>query len=645
MSKQPLANLPIPGFRIPRLDRDHLPWLVGGAACILLSLLITLQYGTIGGPRDPKDKKQKRSGSHSTHNHILFHHHDGVDSGRSSGKNRGRSSHGSQPRSSRDGGHRRGSQSSVTGTLSKQSSSKVPAPSLVKSGNSMRLNLKIDLSDRYIKNLLKTLDGLLPSGCVQPEIDATASVGGLPVVSPAISAPIAGVTADEIELEIVRAVVNNLLTVPSSGTAKKGLRKANSGFFRSDDAGTTGKPPLPTTGFKGGWSFDHHADSSPHQHNNNRKHSILPSFPEQIEHLLYEFLSAKQRSFLLLVEGAPGLGKGTALNRWCTDELQRRPARYVQLSDVLRKPHGASSMDEDDEEDGEYRDDSDEDEEEELPAVVPRNAWRIALERALGFTFTKDDPEMSPTKTGTYALPLSHIEVALRLIRPHSPCGPPLLVVDDIQLLFYRHKPLHDRYNDIEETFQWLLRMQQMDLLDVVLCSSEKSVLGALKRFRGFDWYLRFLSVDSIDDEVVINHLLNEVNPRIAESLAARSAPSSPAPRTATLTAPTQTNDSSSTATLNSSSTSPARSPSMSPSSSTSTSSTVVATGGLVGTGGGQAGVGGLVPAANAPTGKAAKDLNSRLFTRETAQLFVSTFWGNLVELERFVQSGLSVQG
>jgi hypothetical protein len=77
---------------------------------------------------------------------------------------------------------------------------------------------------------------------------------------------------------------------------------------------------------------------------------------------------------------------------------------------------------------------------------------------------------------------LDHVTQALRLIASRSPAGPVLLVVDDIQLLFHQRSALTEKYDAIPEVFNWLLKAETEGILDVVMCSSEKSAVGAIKR-------------------------------------------------------------------------------------------------------------------------------------------------------------------
>ncbi|KAJ3111666.1 hypothetical protein HDU96_005480 [Phlyctochytrium bullatum] len=328
-----------------------------------------------------------------------------------------------------------------------------------------------------------------------------------------------------------------------------------------------------------------------------RPETQLPPFTQQINHLITEIRKSKQRGKPLLVEGIPGLGKAAALQRWVYEEAtERRPALYLQLSKVLRKRHGGSSI-EDDEDvaialgyDGGAGGEADfftetetenEAGEERVVLTVKRDAFKKAVELALGAdpmeasmmsmtdsmlgTPTRanprgsfsNDPSGTPRpgvgalegsggemqlnsadsaaheedddddeddeddyrrgRTGADLTILEHVAQALRLIAAKSKNGPTLFVMDDVQLLFRDRQPLYERYDGIAEVFSWLLKCESEGILDVVLCSSEKSTIAAIKRLRGYDWRLSLHCLEGVEDDVVIEYLLKDVNPRIKE--------------------------------------------------------------------------------------------------------------------------------
>ncbi|KAJ3300220.1 hypothetical protein HDU76_006139, partial [Blyttiomyces sp. JEL0837] len=221
-----------------------------------------------------------------------------------------------------------------------------------------------------------------------------------------------------------------------------------------------------------------------------REFTDLPPFLKQINHIIYELKTAKKKNKPLLMEGPPGLGKGTALQQWIADEGQVRPAIYLQLSMVLRKRHGASSVEDEDMEDDFFTETETETEglEERVMLTVRRDAWKKAVETALGVgddeismapLIGDDENDDVPQVDMTL---LNHVAQALRLIAAGSKAGPTLLVIDDVQLLFRERTPLTEKYDGIPEVFAWLLRCELEGILDVVFCSSEKSAVGAIKR-------------------------------------------------------------------------------------------------------------------------------------------------------------------
>ncbi|KAI9353732.1 hypothetical protein BDR26DRAFT_849120 [Obelidium mucronatum] len=299
-----------------------------------------------------------------------------------------------------------------------------------------------------------------------------------------------------------------------------------------------------------------------------RESTGLPPFHAQIAHIVNELKSAKQPGRPVLIEGPPGLGKGTALRQYMSDEGSSRPAVYLQLSNVLRKRHGASSLDEDDEDDVDSvaftETDTEVEGEEKVLITVKRDAWVNSLLSCLGYKHGDLQPVSKDTNNSMYdessssdfipdssysqrpamsllqrqlqsptyrtsapldrntssidMRPFTHIAQALRLIASRSKAGPCLLVIDDIQLLFRERIALTDRYDGIPEVFEWLLKCQVEGILDVTFCSSEKSAVGAIKRLRGYDWAIKLHAVESVEDDTVISYLMNQVNPCIKDA-------------------------------------------------------------------------------------------------------------------------------
>ncbi|KAI8924910.1 hypothetical protein BC831DRAFT_436257 [Entophlyctis helioformis] len=311
----------------------------------------------------------------------------------------------------------------------------------------------------------------------------------------------------------------------------------------------------------------------------------LPFFQAQQEHLIAEIRHAKRARHPLLVEGGPGIGKGSALLAYVQDQALLRPAIYLKLDDVLapntmsdsmvafagiqqRAAQAAATAASELDLPDSFSD---------LASVAEPlsantgsllygspsvrgnaahlvDAWTSALETAFGMDYVRQeqlyDHDGNPLDMS--AVSFDHVVEALRLIRGKSRYGPTLLVIDNLQVIFNdQQESVSEIHAAFNASFQWLLYCETEGILDTIFCSSSKSVMLALKRFHGFDKRLRYRSVESVDDLDVIDYLLDQVNPTIPES---------------------------------------------------------------------------------------------RQFTEETAHLFVQTFDGNLAELERYCSSGLTVQ-
>ncbi|KAI9347928.1 hypothetical protein DFJ73DRAFT_835847 [Zopfochytrium polystomum] len=296
---------------------------------------------------------------------------------------------------------------------------------------------------------------------------------------------------------LVRSIVERLLDTPPL--------EAPLYAFSQAVAGTSGKPAFGGRRGHSGLAI--------------REFTELPPFHQQIQHIIDEIRAAKQPGKPLLIEGAAGLGKGTALHQYVAEQGQLRPALYLQLSMVLRKRHGASSV-EDEDEDEYFTETETETEglEERVQLTVRKDAWKKAVEKALGA-----DTDQAFASPGTSSVDgamvtvdmtvLEHIAQALRVIKAKSKAGPVMLVIDDVQLLFRERLPLTDKYEGIAEVFGWLLKCETEGILDVIMCSSDKSAVGAIKRLRGYDWGLTLRAVECVDDESVIRYLLQDVNP------------------------------------------------------------------------------------------------------------------------------------
>ncbi|TPX57008.1 hypothetical protein PhCBS80983_g04141 [Powellomyces hirtus] len=231
--------------------------------------------------------------------------------------------------------------------------------------------------------------------------------------------------------------------------------------------------------------------------------STLPPFQAQTAHLISEVQGAKKRGMPLLVEGAPGIGKATALETYVASEGAHRPAIYLRLSDALNKKHGGSATEEDD---GEEVDDD-----VTLSSEISENDWQRSLARAFGYKRPADLNTTDEDDGEDIMHVLMQISQAIRHIAPAF-SAPTLLVIDDIQLLFHNHRLLHDRYTGLDETFQWFLQCEAEGILDVILCSSEKSALAGIRRLKGYDWTLSYRCLESVDDQEVVQYLISSVN-------------------------------------------------------------------------------------------------------------------------------------
>ncbi|KAL2919300.1 hypothetical protein HK105_200943 [Polyrhizophydium stewartii] len=254
----------------------------------------------------------------------------------------------------------------------------------------------------------------------------------------------------------------------------------------------------------------------------------LPFFQAQHDHLIAEIKSAMRPRHPLLVEGGPGIGKGTALLSLVQSQALLRPAVYIRLDDVLPSLAGAARAASDD-----FHDASDslagfplsssQDAISDGPmsqSLLAAEAWRSALETAFGLDFVRQeqlyDPDGSPLDMT--AVGFEHITDALRHIRAKSRYGPTLVVIDNLQLLFDEREPIAEIYSAFYTSFRWLLKCENEGILDIIFCSSSKSVMPAMRRFHGYDKRLRYRSIESVDDLDVIDYILDQVNPTLPEA-------------------------------------------------------------------------------------------------------------------------------
>ncbi|KAJ3014767.1 hypothetical protein HKX48_004972 [Thoreauomyces humboldtii] len=233
--------------------------------------------------------------------------------------------------------------------------------------------------------------------------------------------------------------------------------------------------------------------------------TVLPEFVPQRLHLLKEIRAAKRPGMPLLVEGAPGIGKAHSLQTLVDEEAGVRPVVFLQLATGLHKRHGGSALDGD-------SDAEDEADDMTLTSVSSEHMWQKALATAFGYKNRRLGPVDDDEDEDMYQV-LSDITKALRYLPPGSYGKPPLLVIDDVQLLFSNHILLHERYSSLDEAFAWFLECEREQLLEVIFCSSEKSALAGLRRLKGYDWTLSYKCLEGVNDSLVVDYLLTAVNP------------------------------------------------------------------------------------------------------------------------------------
>jgi hypothetical protein len=174
----------------------------------------------------------------------------------------------------------------------------------------------------------------------------------------------------------------------------------------------------------------------------------------------------------LLLEGAPGIGKGNALLKYIADQFHISPSLYLKLSKVMTA-------------EPEY-----------------------ALSASIAEAFALDNLIQNP---GLY----DHLTKILEIVKSNTG-RPMMLVLDDLQILFDSEGPL-EVFQDISKVFPWLLDSVQNGILQVILSTSSKSVLKVLKRCNGYDTIL-FKSLDAVSDELIIEYLLTQINDSISVS-------------------------------------------------------------------------------------------------------------------------------
>ncbi|KAJ8329091.1 hypothetical protein QVD99_004802 [Batrachochytrium dendrobatidis] len=256
----------------------------------------------------------------------------------------------------------------------------------------------------------------------------------------------------------------------------------------------------------------------------------LPLFQAQQDHLINEIKSAKRPRHPLLVEGGPGIGKGASLHTFVQSQSQLRPAFYLKLDNVLSKLGVHQSFDTFQHLQTDLCNDSfsdqtvlasntDIEQPEMSNSCYIAESWRSAIETIFGLDYLRQEQlyDANGDPLNMLSASFDHITEALRLIRAKSRYGPTLLVIDNLELLFNGREPLVDTYLAFMSSFTWMLQCESEGILDLIFCSSSKSVMPAMKRFPGYDKRLRYRSVESVDDLDVIDYLLDQVNPTISK--------------------------------------------------------------------------------------------------------------------------------
>lgn len=249
----------------------------------------------------------------------------------------------------------------------------------------------------------------------------------------------------------------------------------------------------------------------------------LPVFQQQVDHVVETVRLAKNPGQTLVLEGTRQIGKGSALKRYVVAESKIRPAIFVSLRKALQQRQ-----------DGTYP------------------SFKDVVFEAFGYSQPEEPiPEVDTTDYPAHLRehllsPFRHLTLALSYLTSHNVLHhqpkqstfsfhrinliqpkPPLLVIDDVQLLVDASTAgtvaasvlATDRYGqDLPMVMEWLIDMEsELGVLEVVLCSSDRSVLRALrKRIPGAQSStLGVADVGAADDHDVVEYLLQDVNPTL----------------------------------------------------------------------------------------------------------------------------------
>ncbi|ORX72523.1 hypothetical protein BCR32DRAFT_285771 [Anaeromyces robustus] len=284
----------------------------------------------------------------------------------------------------------------------------------------------------------------------------------------------------------------------------------------------------------------------------------LPEFKEQTNHLMKQIGDSYTGGKFLLLEGCKGNGKGYALRAWAKKE--KRICIYLGLKQSFRKsvervnipsneisssidPYATPSPNPTTTADApRYLDDTTsataldnlsysslkEIHDNLFNDLPERSLFVFGLLEAFGFFSidTFSDPQHRPTRNSIinslnerkqYLHPrllseaFKEIETVLQYICLRSNTGPVLFILDDIQLLF-NEQELVGQYDCALTILQWLLKCQKNGLMDMIFCSSERSVITCVKKLKGFEKFLTTKVAEDVETSKVEKYLLHDVN-------------------------------------------------------------------------------------------------------------------------------------
>jgi len=286
----------------------------------------------------------------------------------------------------------------------------------------------------------------------------------------------------------------------------------------------------------------------------------LPEFKEQTNHLIQQISDSYTGGKFLLLEGSKGNGKGYALRAWAKKE--KRVCIYLGLKQSFRKATNHSTIPSTDisssidpyasptqkqAETPRYLDETtsataldslsftslQEIQENLFNDIPERSLFIFGLLEAFGFFSidTFSNPQQKPTRNTIINSINEHkqfihprllsdafkeIETVLQYICLRSNTGPVLFILDDIQLLF-NEQELVTQYDCALTILQWLLKCQKNGLLDVIFCSSERSVITSVKKLKGFEKFLNTKVVEDVETSKIEKYLLRDVNKLLNE--------------------------------------------------------------------------------------------------------------------------------